>query len=207
MENQVSGGFQYVWVVRVVRGCVGDEFGCALAFVFSSALTVKPAIEFVGKSGHGKDGVGVELECLFKQSPAFCMLRRTHGMEPQRPRAQNEVECVRVCRPLPLAAGALDVGECHIQGLANSTDNLLLARTKIVQFWSKRSAQRCAPVSVEISCAFTRSARQACGRYLQARIEHRVPRRSYAHRWPCPDMHRRTHARRRTSPAHARYRC
>ena len=81
----------------------------------------------------------------------------THRLDPQRPRAQNEVERVRIGRPLPLAAGGFEIRQCHVQGPTDSPDNLLLAGAEIVQLLIEAVRPKMRAVSVAMSCAFTRS--------------------------------------------------
>src|SRR4051812_11127723 len=52
-------------------------------------------------------------------------------MSGQRTRPQYEVERIRVRGPFPLAAGALQVGDGHVQRLADAAYDRLLACTKI----------------------------------------------------------------------------
>jgi len=85
------------------------------------------------------------------------MLLWSHRMEQQRARPKYEVKGIRVGWSFTLTAGALDIGKRDIQTLADMHDDGFLTSTEVSQFLINRSAQRCAPVSAEISCALTRN--------------------------------------------------
>src|SRR5690349_14170305 len=118
-----------------------------------SPVVVAGADQFPGKFRECDKRCRIELHRFLEQPDSLRLLPRPGVVQEWPARLDDQVTRIRVLRPVPLAAGALDLHQRHLQRLAEPGSG-----GGTVQLLSARSAQRFAPPSVPMSWTFTRSA-------------------------------------------------